>query len=757
MSWKYEKSLRAVEEKHGQSAHLAERARVALTNEVERLQVLLKSVVNVPPAPPLCAADEAVEGADLRNNLFAPAWMAPVEPPETLPLPGNVPHSDDLLDDKPVGLAEQSACDAAPAASTLAETEFEALPLRSDRDASLASLAPAREANSDAFRSSLSARRALERCHDTIAPARPRSITKQQANDAAGVTTGPESGKALVCFPEGAGWSVKVEELLTEAVTLLQKKADGFEAGCGAGSRLHGKRKKSKSSAKKALKDEACEHSTTTIGLASQASHRSRTYSHGDGSAVPSLLRSETIMNLDSDPQNSAMLQSIRKTVTNAALKNTFMKGFYRPPPPVQGCLASFVNSRGFELFCSFVITMNAVFIALASNYAMTNLDAPSTHAMDVCELTFCVFYTAELALRLIVYGRYYVYSSEWAWNSFDFLLVLVSLQEMLMQFLPIDSTGINMSFLRILRVMKMVRLFRVVRLMRMFRELRLIWNSIFGCVKAIFWAMVLIISVSFMVGVCFVQASTAHLREARETVTPEEVELIKDCWGSVQTATLTLYSSVTGGVSWQEVAEGLWPIGSAYYSLFLLYILFYTCVISNTITSLFVESTMVNADKDQQVVIQNALEHTEEYIDKLRGWFSSVDKDGNGCVTYDEFCEKLQDPEAMAFASTLNIELTDLKQFFAGLSHNGTRPVNLETFVVGCIRLRGPAKSMDLLELIFHEREATEEIRQQLSELQLFCMSELKFLRSSWERFLDHEEDDDDDDTMRRELAALA
>eukprot|EP00929_Paragymnodinium_shiwhaense_P039723 TRINITY_DN20835_c0_g1_i2.p1 TRINITY_DN20835_c0_g1~~TRINITY_DN20835_c0_g1_i2.p1 ORF type:complete len:367 (-),score=72.90 TRINITY_DN20835_c0_g1_i2:91-1191(-) len=356
---------------------------------------------------------------------------------------------------------------------------------------------------------------------------------------------------------------------------------------------------------------------------------------------------------------------------------------------------------------------------------------------MDVMELMFCVFYTGELVLRLSVQRHYYFYSSDWGWNSFDFLLVLVSLQEMVMQFMPIDSTGVNMSFLRILRVMKMVRLFRVVRLMRMFRELRLIWNSIFGCVKAIFWAMVLILSVSFMVGICFVQASTGYLREAQGELTPEEIEVIMVSWGSVETATLTLYQSVTGGNNWGDVAASLWQVGGAYYMLFLLYILFYTCVISNTITSLFVESTMVNADRDQQVVIQNALENTEEYIEKLRGWFSTVDTDGSGDVTYDEFCDKLQDPQAVAFASTLNIEVTDLKQFFAGLSNNGTRPVNLEAFVIGCIRMRGPAKSMDLLELMFHEREAAAEGRRQMLEFEEFCKSELRTMRICWEQHL--------------------
>merc|ERR1712050_69807 len=81
---------------------------------------------------------------------------------------------------------------------------------------------------------------------------------------------------------------------------------------------------------------------------------------------------------------------------------------------------------------------------------------------------------------------------------------------------------------------------------------------------------------------------------------------------------------------------------------------------------------------------------------------------DGSGDISEDEFCRHLKDPEMVAFASSLEIEVVDVAQFFNIISGNGKYPVDVETFVVGCIKLKGLAKSIDLLGLIHLQKKAT-------------------------------------------------
>eukprot|EP00929_Paragymnodinium_shiwhaense_P038289 TRINITY_DN20259_c0_g1_i1.p1 TRINITY_DN20259_c0_g1~~TRINITY_DN20259_c0_g1_i1.p1 ORF type:complete len:1209 (-),score=344.57 TRINITY_DN20259_c0_g1_i1:176-3772(-) len=436
--------------------------------------------------------------------------------------------------------------------------------------------------------------------------------------------------------------------------------------------------------------------------------------------------------------RHDPVLRQVRSRLVQASVDHvdtymrTLLNHFSAEPRQQNEFLARIVCSKPFESLCSLVIIINTAFIAYSSNYAMANLHEPETVGMQVIELSFCAFYAVELVLRLLVFRGSYICSTEWAWNTLDVFLVAVSVQEIIMAGLSSNSeSSLNMSFLRILRIMKMMKLFRVVRLLRMFRELRLIWSSIVGCAKPVFWATVLIAATSFMVGVCFLQAATGYIREKELEISREELEELANLWGTVQHSMLSLYMCVTNGADWADIADSLVNVGMPYYMLFLLYILFYTCVVANTLTSLFVESTMVNADKDQQHVIQNALEQADKIIDKLRGWFMDVDSDGNGFITYEEFCEALNDPRSVAFASTLDLGMTDLKQFFAALSLNGKQPVDLETFVVGCIKLRGWARSMDLMELMYFHRQNVQQTRLQQLRFHEFCLAKFESIKS--------------------------
>merc|ERR1712160_76935 len=95
-----------------------------------------------------------------------------------------------------------------------------------------------------------------------------------------------------------------------------------------------------------------------------------------------------------------------------------------------------------------------------------------------------------------------------------------------------------------------------------------------------------------------------------------------------------------------------------------------------------------------------------------------TIDSDNSGSITYDEFIIALEDPSMVSFALEMGIDLPDIKQFFAVLSSNGQRGVDLETFVVGCIKLKGAAKSMDLMDLVFAHRHSTRDNKMQFESL---------------------------------------
>ena len=99
--------------------------------------------------------------------------------------------------------------------------------------------------------------------------------------------------------------------------------------------------------------------------------------------------------------------------------------------------------------------------------------------------------------------------------------------------------------------------------------------------------------------------------------------------------------------------------------------------------------------------LIQDEIKKKREYVDMVRSMFVSIDKADEGKISWETFFHSLHEPNMLAFLSRLELDVLDVAQFFEILSDDGQCLVDMDTFVMGCIKMRGSAKSMDLLGLI--------------------------------------------------------
>merc|ERR1719469_539520 len=142
-----------------------------------------------------------------------------------------------------------------------------------------------------------------------------------------------------------------------------------------------------------------------------------------------------------------------------------------------------------------------------------------------------------------------------------------------------------------------------------------------------------------------------------------------------------------------------------------------------NSVTSIFVDSVREYSEKDNNAVMSDQLSRKHEYMSKVNALFRSIDDDNSGEVTYEEFQGFMGQDEMLAFASSIDIESQDLDQFFCILSSNGERPVDVESFVVGCIKLRGVARAMDMVDCLINIRavyDVQRELQARFQELQV-------------------------------------
>jgi len=248
-------------------------------------------------------------------------------------------------------------------------------------------------------------------------------------------------------------------------------------------------------------------------------------------------------------------------------------------------------------------------------------------------------------------------------------------------------------SSLRILRLLKNVRIIRMVRLMRIFQELRLMLTSIFGAIKSLCWACLLLFLIMWVFGVFFVEGACDYLQDHPEA----RVEM--DMWyGSLGSALFTLYLSICGGMDWGEPADGLHQAGIHFLFAWITYIAFTQFAVLNIVTGIFLEHATTTAARDLDHVIVEDLALKDGLRNDIRELFREGDDDASGDLSCEEFEEYLQDDRVQCFFAMLDLDIPAARDLFKVLDQDGNGVVSMEEFVDNCMRLRGHPKSVDVV-----------------------------------------------------------
>lgn len=371
--------------------------------------------------------------------------------------------------------------------------------------------------------------------------------------------------------------------------------------------------------------------------------------------------------------------------------------------PVRTGRLAGLVASQWFETLCAAVIFVNSVFTLVAVNYAVHNLDSSKPSFLHTGDTFFLVFYIVELTLKIKVHGLYFFVNSDMRWNIFDLVLVIAGAYEYYAERMISDRRGTsNVTFMRSFRVMKITRVFRIFRVIRFFRELRTMLHTIVASIASLFWCLVMLVLILVLFGMVFVQGVTDYLQESEDLDSGSRQALMAN-FGSVQNCMVTLYMSTTGGDDWYHFYGQLKQIGSWLPPLLIFYVAFFNFAVYNVLTGIFVDHTQKIAQKDRDVLILEQRRKEGNDVEQLRRLCEEIDSDKSGTITLDEFTNCFQDTKNGTFLASIGLDISDAEVFFHMLSGiTGREEVDIESFVEGCMRLKGNATSIDMQSVAF-------------------------------------------------------
>mmetsp|Transcript_131468 Transcript_131468/g.245945 ORF Transcript_131468/g.245945 Transcript_131468/m.245945 type:complete len:201 (+) Transcript_131468:2-604(+) len=94
-----------------------------------------------------------------------------------------------------------------------------------------------------------------------------------------------------------------------------------------------------------------------------------------------------------------------------------------------------------------------------------------------------------------------------------------------------------------------------------------------------------------------------------------------------------------------------------------------------------------------------------KNYIERIQKLFKNLDDDRSGFITINELEAHLNDENVAAYFSSLDLDPRDAWTLFKLLDVDKGNMVDLEEFVVGCMRLKGDAKSIDVAKLTYETK----------------------------------------------------
>lgn len=336
-----------------------------------------------------------------------------------------------------------------------------------------------------------------------------------------------------------------------------------------------------------------------------------------------------------------------------------------------------------FQYSVLIAIVLSAVEVGAQANYTALKL----THSVPLGYLVFgctmTVLLSAEVILRLFVYRLNFFCMNGWAWNVFDLITVAGQASDTILEIATRNQAG---RFpLRLLCLIRLIRVIRYLNARRRLGQLRTLIHCVMGCSTAFCWTIVLIFGVIFTMSVFFTELVLDSRLGWKEDV---DHEALNQWYGSLWRSILSLFQVLVGGVDWDTVVEPLIKISPLLGVVFVLYIAFAVLALLNVVTGVFVDSAVTRAHRMKDITVVNTACRL----------FDLLDLDQTGKISEEEFESQLYTEPMQEYLADIDVDVSEAKWLFEILDIDRTGAIDFDEFLSGCLRLRGPAKALDLL-----------------------------------------------------------
>jgi len=361
-------------------------------------------------------------------------------------------------------------------------------------------------------------------------------------------------------------------------------------------------------------------------------------------------------------------------------------------------------TSRGVvDAYFNMVAVSNSSEVHLGNKYAL-HFELPRWFFH--LDITLAIMFTFEIGMRLLGDEIMFFLGHDWLWNDVDFLFFIMAILEIVLLVIDVDMTVMGIvGFTRVGRTIRMIRF------MKYSRDLRILVISVGHSLLPLLHAAMLISILISIFAVIFIVACTNYLETAQRS-DPKNMEIVKVIitnFKNFPMAFLSLFMSITGGVDWWQFQHAFWNMHAGLGALYIFSILFLQVAVLNIITAFFVERVILLAKTDKELACRRQKDEKTKIISELKDVFGTLDQNGNGTLTLEEFQILARDPQIVAYFEALDIDAMKAIGLFKLFDIDGSGELEIEEFIAGCIGIKGEAKAVDIETIMYENQELDE------------------------------------------------
>ncbi|CAE8618060.1 unnamed protein product [Polarella glacialis] len=375
------------------------------------------------------------------------------------------------------------------------------------------------------------------------------------------------------------------------------------------------------------------------------------------------------------------------------------------PADEVHHCtrIANFLQSDAYEMLVGCIILTNVFVLAAAVQVQGSalgySLDYPgysepssgwqqANKVFFDLDLLFMCLFTVDLIMRTsVLHIRFFKKLLNWV----DLLVVIGGWMEIF------GSGFMDPFFVRMLRLVKFGRAFRAMQLSKVSHSLKILGKCITASVGVLFWSLCLLFIIQCIGGMMLSILVRPFMEDTE--VDPHVRRIVFRYYGTFSSAMLTMFEVLFA--NWPTACRILTDNVSEWFGL---WFIVYRCLVGfavlNVVNACFVQQTMSIAQQDTELILFTKENAKVAYGNKLRTLFRELDTSGDGIISWEEFAVLLTDDRLRSFLSAMEIDASDMQGLFEVLG-DGSGNISADEFVLGARRINGPAKSVDMVQLL--------------------------------------------------------